>query len=67
MKDSEDWLDVLTYQVTDDKLDHDLGKCRPSAVYKKVIVDGAVENGLPEDYIQRCERVRFDVWSWLWL
>ena len=31
--------------------------CRPSTVYKRVIVHGAIENGLPEQYIKKLENI----------
>lgn len=31
-------------------MDQDVVNCKPSKVYKDVIVEGAKENGLPEDY-----------------
>ena len=46
---------VLSYRLRDERMlpPEEVERCRPSKVYKAVIVSGAKENGLPEEYVDR--------------
>ena len=61
MKDTNDTTEVWTYRLNDDKMVPETEDCRPSPIYKKVILRGAVENKLPEDYIEKWARHGFPV------
>ena len=45
-------IEAYTYQIVKEKLDPNMSQCKPSTVYKNVIIQGACENQLPEVYIQ---------------
>jgi hypothetical protein len=43
--------------VCEDKLRAQCEDCRPSKVYKTVIVDGAVEHDFPQFYVDRLKAI----------
>jgi len=50
---SDQHVDCITYQVTKEWLETEDETARPSKVYKRVMLKGAREHNLPEDYIKR--------------
>ncbi len=46
-------MQAITYQVTDEHLTPESGENKPSGIYKEVMVAGAKEHGLPEEYIKK--------------
>ena len=50
---SDETTEALSYRIRSENLDPDLERCKPSRVYKEVMVEGAIENGLPEEYVER--------------
>ena len=56
-KTSDSLETAYTYQLLEERYLPKGSDLRPSTVYKRVIVRGAIENGLPEHYIQRLERI----------
>ena len=48
---------AYTYQLLKDRYLPEGSDCRPSAVYKRVIVQGAKENGLPGHYVKKLEDI----------
>ena len=49
--------EVFTYQVREEKMRPLSEDCRPSKVYKGVIVEGAHEHGLPMEYIDKLKNI----------
>ena len=49
--------EVFTYQVREEKMRPLSEDCRPSKVYKGVIVEGALEHGLPVEYIEKLKSI----------
>ena len=49
--------EVYTYQVREEKMRSLFGDCRPSKVYKGVIVQGALEHALPIEYIDKLKGI----------
>ena len=49
--------EVFTYQVREEKMRPLTEDCRPSKVYKGVIVEGALEHGLPIEYIDKLKNI----------
>ena len=54
---SESHAKAYTYQLLEERYLPEGSDCRPSAVYKRVIVQGAIENKLPADYIKKLENI----------
>ena len=52
-KDSANEIQVFSYQVRTEKLDLDMDRCKPSKVYKNVIIEGAIENGIESNYVEK--------------
>ena len=48
---------AYTYQLLRERYLPEGSDCRPSTVYKRVIVHGAIENGLPEHYIKKLDKI----------
>ena len=48
---------AYTYQLLEERYLPEGSDCRPSTVYKRVIVKGATENGLPAEYIKKLETI----------
>jgi len=46
-------VECITYQVTKEFLEAEDEDARPSAVYKDVILKGAKEHNLPQEYIKK--------------
>ncbi|KAK3850637.1 hypothetical protein Pcinc_042670 [Petrolisthes cinctipes] len=57
--DSRETLTARSYQIANPQHDDR----RPSAVYLDVIINGARENGLPEDYIKFLESIEHNKYS----
>ena len=49
--------EVFTYQVREEKMRPLSEDCRPSKVYKGVIVEGALEHDLPVEYIEKLKSI----------
>ena len=54
---SKSYTKAYTYQLFEERYLPEGSDCRPSTVYKRVIVQGARENGLPADYIKKLESI----------
>ena len=50
-------MKAYTYQLLKERYLPEGSDCRPSAVYKRVIIEGAKENGLPENYIKMLNEI----------
>ena len=48
---------AYTYQLLKERYLPEGSDCRPSNVYKRVIIEGAKENGLPEHYIKMLNEI----------
>lgn len=51
-KDGSEELHPYTYRVCDEMMIPKTDDCRPSKVYKNIMIEGAKENGLPNEYVQ---------------
>ena len=54
---SESPVNAYTYQLLEERYLPEGSDIRPSAIYKRVIVQGAIQNGLPVDYIKKLEMI----------
>ena len=54
---SETYSKAYTYQLLRERYLPEGSDTRPSTVYKRVIVHGAIENGLPEHYVKQLEKI----------
>ena len=50
--------EVFTYQVREEKMRPPSEDCRPSKVYKEVIVEGALEHALPTEYVKKLKSIK---------
>ncbi len=53
LKDGGEEYEAFTYQIRPEKLTPLCGDCRPSRMYKDVMVEGAKEHDLPGEWIQK--------------
>ena len=50
--------EVFTNQVRQEKMQSLSEDCRPSKVYKEVIVEGALEHALPTEYVKKLKSIK---------
>ena len=51
-------IEAVSYKVMDHNLTEPEDRCAPSKVYKNVMVNGALENGLPGHYVDKLKNMR---------
>ena len=51
-------LEVFTYLGQEERMLNQNEECLPSGVYKKVIVEGAIEHELPAEYIEMLRQIK---------